>query len=440
MGADVCRQCGDPLPGKAGGRGRVSLYCSAACRQKAYRVRQNPAEGETVERLIAGIRARAGGLAPTPPLQLDTDARVLASLVRRLRGLARDAITQDAITQDAVTQDAVTLDAPVENVTREGVTQEEDFAALAEAHQHELRVHCYRMLGSFDEAEDLVQETFLRAWRGRETYQGRASLRAWLYRIATNACLDHLDRHKRTPEPYPPMPGAGPEPAPTSIAWLQPYPDLLLEQTPESAAVTRETIELVFLAAIQHLPPLQRAVLILRDVLGWPAKDTAALLDMSLASVNSALQRARPAVRRQLPERRADWTAPAEVSEQERDVLHRYIEASRDFDAAAVAELYAEDIKLTMPPDPLWFVGREAILAGLSATMDPSSPQYFGAWEHVLTSANRQPATAGYVRRPGTSVYRAQVLNVLRIENGLITEITAFEPHLFPAFGLPLTL
>nr|BFE86221.1 hypothetical protein GCM10020093_088220 [Planobispora longispora] len=204
--------------------------------------------------------------------------------------------------------------------------------------------------------------------------------------------------------------------------------------------MSRETVELVFLAAIQHLPPRQRAVLILRDVLGLPAAETAGMLEMSLASVNSALQRARPALREHLPGRRAEWTGSAQPTEEEREILRRYMEATDRSDVSAVSALLSEDIRLTMPPNPFWFVGREAMLAFLEPSLDPASPSYFGKWRHLPTRANGQPAAAGYVQRPGTAVYRAQVLDVLRIRDGKIVEITAFEPHLLPAFGLPLKL
>lgn len=182
---------------------------------------------------------------------------------------------------------------------------ERSFGARVEPHRRELHVHCYRLLGSFDDAEDLVQEAFLRAWRRRETYAGRASVRAWLYRIATNACLDALDKRPRRPT------------ADGEVAWLQPYPDDLLTQLPdrregpEDVALSRETVELAFIAAIQHLAPLPRAVLVLRDVLGCSARDTAALLETTVASVNSALQRARGGLRHALPDDRGDWPADA---------------------------------------------------------------------------------------------------------------------------------
>src|SRR4051812_29647782 len=232
------------------------------------------------------------------------------------------------------------------------------FTASVERHRRELHVHCYRMLGSFEESEDMVQETFLRAWRGRAgaTFDGRAGVRAWLYRIATNACLDVLRRRPRRVVPQqlaaPGDPSRRPGP-PVDLPWLQPYPDRLLEpaapaeEEPGAAVVARETIELAFLAAIQHLPPRQRAVLILRDVLGWSANDAAALLDNTVVSVNSALQRARATLRGQLPERRTEWVRSSPASEPERDLLRRYVDAHERADADALAALLRDDARLT---------------------------------------------------------------------------------------------
>jgi RNA polymerase sigma-70 factor (ECF subfamily) len=323
------------------------------------------------------------------------------------------------------------------------------FGALAERYRRELQVHCYRMLASFEDSEDLVQETFLRAWRKRDTFEGRSTFRAWLYRIATNACLDYLDRHPRRPVPRLWKSDTEPQPSivlPAEISWLQPYPDRLLEPVaprddePDAAIVAKETIELAFLAAIQHLPPRQRAVLILRDVLGWSASETAELLDTSVASVKSALQRARPTLRKHLPAERLDWNASSEATEEERALLQRYIDANEQADLDTLAELLREDALLTMPPHPMWFAGRASILAFTADVFDPASPLYHGEWRSLPTRANRQPAAAHYVRRPGDSLFRAQVLDVLRIEGGKVAEVTAFVPELFPAFGLPLTL
>jgi RNA polymerase sigma-70 factor (ECF subfamily) len=314
---------------------------------------------------------------------------------------------------------------------------ESAFTMLVERYRRELRVHCYRMLGSFDESEDLVQETFLRAWKNLAGFEGRSTLRAWLYRIATNACLDTLDGRARRVLPH--HVTASLDSA--DIAWLQPFPDRMApsEAGPDEVVVARETIELVFLAAIQHLPPRQRAVLILRDVLGWPAKQTAELLEGSVASVNSALQRARSTLGEHLPERRLEWAASAESTEQERAVLRRYMDAVERADLGAVAELLAEDVRTTMPPYPEWFQGRDNVIAALATSWDTASPAYVGQFRIVPTQANRQPSLAAYVRAPGDNVYRAFAISVLRIEDGLIVDATAFhDPGLFPAFALPM--
>lgn len=304
------------------------------------------------------------------------------------------------------------------------------------------------MVGSYEESEDLVQETLVRAWSAQDQFEGRAALRTWLYRIASNVCLDFLRHRTRRPQSYERIPGVqhGSSGPPDRLSWLQPYPDRLLEDLPSSdaqpdaAAVTRETIELAFVAAIQHLPPRQRAVLIARDVLGWSTPEVAAMLQLSPPSVTSALQRARGTLRRYLPPRRAEWASRTSLSDEERQILDRYVAAAKDSDTAAMAAMLAEDARLTMPPNPYWFVGRTAILEFVSPVFDASSPRFFGDWRHLKTSANRQPAAAAYVRRPGTGVFRAQVLDVLRVEDGVIAEITSFEPHLFAAFGLPSQL
>ena len=328
-----------------------------------------------------------------------------------------------------------------------GPGDEAALAELLERHRRELHVHCYRMLGSFDEAEDLVQETFLRAWRGRNSFEGGPGFRAWLYRIATNACLDALANRSRRVLPYQVAPAADPraaaQPSPDyEIAWLQPYPDRLLDQVapgdaePDAQVVARETIELAFLAAIQLLPPRQRAVLILRDVLGWSAKETASLLDASVASANSALQRARATMKQHLPPRRLDWAPSSAPTHEERAVLQRYMEATERADPAALAELLAEDARVSMPPTPAWLQGREAVMTAMAQGLAPE----FGRWRLLPTWANRQPAAACYLRRPGETGYRAFSIDVLRIVDGKVVDITAFPAELFSAFGLPATL
>ncbi|MER7213257.1 RNA polymerase subunit sigma-70 [Streptosporangium sp. NPDC000239] len=319
-------------------------------------------------------------------------------------------------------------------------TGADGFAERMQEHRRELHVHCYRMLGSFDDAEDLVQETFLRAWRGRGTLREESGLRAWLYRIATNVCLDHLRAHPRHPQPRPAPaieadPGLEP-PVSGAVPWLQPYPDTLLDAAEE--VVDRETIELAFLVAIQHLPPRQRAVLILRDVLGWSAQETAVSLELTVAAVKSALQRARPVLREHLPARRLDWTAPAESVPEDQAVLRRYVEALEKADPSALAEVLRADVWQTMPPAPIWLLGRTAFLASWTPAM--VGPEAWGDWRVVATRANRQPAAAAYLRRPGETVFSPSWMGVLRVEDGLVTQITTYGDEVFPRFGLPSSL
>jgi RNA polymerase sigma-70 factor (TIGR02960 family) len=309
---------------------------------------------------------------------------------------------------------------------------ESAFAALAERHRRELHVHCYRMLASFDDAEDAVQETLLRAWRHREGFEGGA-FRAWLYRIATNVCLDVLRRSSRRLSAMHSF---------ADVPWLQPYPDRLLDELvsrddqPDAAVVERETIGLAFLSAMQVLPPRQRAALILRDVLGWPADETASLLETSVAAANSALQRARATMQEHLPARRTDWPAAAPTAE-ERALLERFIDAHERCDATAALAIAAPDLRITMPPDLMCFDGIDAIRPLLQRAFGEDRD---GDWRLVPTQANRMPTAASYLRRPGDSVFRAFKFDVLRVEDGAIAEITTFGAGLFPAFGLRPTL
>jgi RNA polymerase sigma-70 factor (TIGR02960 family) len=307
------------------------------------------------------------------------------------------------------------------------------FSALAERHRRELHVHCYRMLASFDDAEDAVQETLLRAWRGRAGFDGGAFFRAWLYRIATNVCLDALQQSSRRRTAVRSF---------ADLPWLQPYPDRLLDEVaprddePDAVVVERETIELAFLSAMQVLPPRQRAALILRDVLGWSAADTASLLETSVPAANSALQRARATLQAHLPARRTDWSAAAPTAE-ERALLERFIDAHERCDAAAAIAIAAPDLRVTMPPDLLCFDGLDAIAPLLERAFGEDRD---GDWRLVPTRANRMPTAASYLRRPGDSTFRAFKFDVLRIEDGAIAEITTFGAGLFEAFGLPQTL
>jgi RNA polymerase sigma-70 factor (ECF subfamily) len=306
------------------------------------------------------------------------------------------------------------------------------FTASVERYRRELHVHCYRMLGSFEESEDLVQETFLRAWRRRQTFEGRSSLRAWLYRIATNACLDALDKRPRTVS------------ANGEVLWLQPYPDKLLEEAvgagddPEAAVVSKETIELAYLVAIQRLVPLQRAVLILRDVLGLSAKETASVLETSVPAVNSALQRARAAMGDHLPEHRDEWPSGTDVTAAERELLDRYVEYSEGPDPIALKRLLSEDVRFSMPPQPGLWEGREEVF---QCWIDGGfGSEAFGSLRCLVTRANRQPAVANYVRTPGDEGYSPLALDVFRIADGEVADIVVFDGSVFPWFGLPESL
>ena len=324
---------------------------------------------------------------------------------------------------------------------------ESTFGAITEQYRRQLHVHCYRMTGSFDDADDLVQETLLRAWRSRASFEGRSSFRNWLYRIATNACLNALERSPRritAPDVAPATadPRATPKWAP-ELPWLQPYPDQLLEPAaphdaePEAVVAARETIQLVYLAAIQHLPPRQRAVLILRDALDWSANETAELLDMTVSSVNSALHRARTTMRGALPQDAEAEAAVARPTDTEQALLQKFMEAFERADAAGLASILRADARLTMPPALMWFDGRDSVMTLYRQLLGPDS---FGDFKLVATAANRQPAAAAYLRAHGKSAYRLTGLNVLRIHDSAIAEVTAFRPDLCSAFHLPSSL
>ncbi|WP_069773817.1 RNA polymerase subunit sigma-70 [Streptomyces sp. LUP30] len=473
-----CQACGTPIE-SAGGPGRVASYCSQACRQRAYRERRRP-DGTPVRELVSDIGSRLGRLRLQPGLAFHADVEALSTRFAQLRRLAREARQTGAgearpggealaerhpenVTPDTVTKPLVPPPGPRGTPsgsagissgsagTSSGVhgpSGEDAFTSLVEGHRRELRVHCYRLLGSYDEADDLTQETFLRAWRARDALEDVANVRAWLYRIATHVCLDFLRRHNRRPAPYEPVPGldSGDGPPPPRLPWLQPFPDDQLPETPapqrrpDEEAVAGETLELVFLTAVQLLPPRQRAAVILRDVAGWSAQETADLLGSTLASANSAVQRGRSALREALPGRREDWSAAATPSAEDLKLVQRYVDAVARADFDAMVDLVREDAVLTMPPNPFWFTSRDALFAFVRPNIDPASPTFFGHWRLMPVRANGQPAVAGYLRRPGTSVFRAQLIDVLRTREGRIAEITTFEPHLFPAFGLPMTL
>jgi RNA polymerase sigma-70 factor (TIGR02960 family) len=307
------------------------------------------------------------------------------------------------------------------------------FGDLSERYRRELHLHCYRMLASFDDAEDAVQEALLRAWRARDTFDGSTLFRAWLYRIATNVCLDALRRRARRPAEVATA---------ADVPWLQPYPDRLLDEIParaerpEEIVVARETVSLAFIAALQVLPARQRAALISRDVLGWSAARTAELLQTSVAAANSALQRARSTMAGHLPANRADWPS-GRPDPRERALLERFIDAHERGDTEAAAAIAASDITITMPPYPMRFRGLDGLLPLLDRAFGPDRE---GDWRLLPTAANRLPAAASYLRRPGDTEFRAFKLDVLRISNGQIAEITTFGYALFGQFGLPPTV
>lgn len=320
---------------------------------------------------------------------------------------------------------------------------EQAFAKLAARYHREIHLHCYRMLGSFADAEDLVQETLLRAWRGLPRFAERASFRAWLYTIATNACLKALARRPRQyapPQLGPPAAvGQAASPPAAEVIHLQPYPDVLLDAgrdaDPAARYLLREGVELAFIVAIQHLPPRQRAVLILREVLGWSAAECAELLGTTVPAVTSALQRARGRV----AELGGDTTASRPLSDEvERALVRRYVDAWHRADVAALVALLREDALMTMPPSPTWFLGRAAIGAFFASS--PADGESIERLRLVETRANGQPTLAAY-RADDHGAYLPYGLMVLTLDGDAIGAITGFlEQGLFPAFGLPATL
>jgi RNA polymerase sigma-70 factor (ECF subfamily) len=319
------------------------------------------------------------------------------------------------------------------------------FSRVVDEHRRELHAHCYRMLGSLHDAEDALQETLLRAWRGLPDFGGRSSLRTWLYTIATNVCMDVLGRRSRRVLPIDYGPPSAPTKAPgeplVESAWVEPYPDEALglpdgPASPDARYEQREAVELAFVAALQHLPATQRAVLILREVLGFSAREVAESLDTTVASVNSALQRARRAVRERLPERSQQATLRSLGDERMRALIEAYLDAWKRADVDALRALLAEDAVFSMPPWPIWWQGGETI-AGFSTTAAKVCP----STHKVATRANGQPAVASYGLDPESGRYTASAIDVFTFEGDAIKEITAFvNPELFERFGLPAEL
>ncbi|MEU0437440.1 sigma-70 family RNA polymerase sigma factor [Streptomyces sp. NPDC006290] len=317
-------------------------------------------------------------------------------------------------------------------------TDRDDFVRLTDPYRRELLAHCYRMLGSVDDAEDLVQETYLRAWRSYDGYEGRASLRTWLYRIATNTCLTALEGRGRRPLPTGlGGPGAAPEeplraPA-TDIPWLQPLPDTLVD--PATVVAARGSLRLALVAALQNLPARQRAVLILRDVLAWRASEVAALLDTSTAAVKSTLQRARARLDEVAPEE--DLVVEPDGAD-DRELLDRYVKAFENADMGSLLSLLRDGVELEMPPHLEWFSGKKDVLRFLRVRVLSGRE---AGWIRMLpVRANGQPAVAAY-ERGVDGVLRAHSVQVLTVEERGVARLTVFlDPGLFAAFGLPRIL
>ena len=312
---------------------------------------------------------------------------------------------------------------------------EDAFASLVAPHERELQAHAYRMLGSVHDAEDALQDALLRAWRGLPRFDGRtgsagtgSSLRGWLYKIATNTCLDTIGRRQRRGLPMDLLPAAevGEMPGRPLVesAWIEPFPDVMLEPAapPDARYEQRESVELAFVAALQHLPASQRAVLILREVLGFSAKEVSELLDTSVPAVNSALQRARKTIDERMPDESQQQTLRALGDDGVRDIVERYMDAMARGDVDAVVAMLAQDAAWSMPPLGTWYRGHEALRAFLA--MGPLSGRF--RWTHVAASANSQPAIGSYTWREDEGCYRPFALDVLTLRGGQIAEITSF--------------
>jgi RNA polymerase sigma-70 factor (TIGR02960 family) len=328
-------------------------------------------------------------------------------------------------------------------LTRARAGDGDAFRQLVEPYRHQLHLHCYRILGSVHDAEDALQETLLSAWQGLDGFEERASVRTWLYRVATNRCLKALRTQRRNPSagPTAPLPDL-PEPTRRGpVLWLEPYPDLLIDQLadddpgPEARFEAREAISLAFMTALQLLPPRQRAVLILRDVLGFHAREVAEVLESTEESVTSALKRARAALHRQLPGSRAREQPPAPGSATEREVVERFTRAFEAKDVEAIVGLLTQDVWLTMPPIPLEWQGHDLAGEFLTAT----AIQH-GRRRLIATRANGQPAVCIYVRDPQAGVLHPVGLLVLTLAGDRICAMTRFDTSVLAHFGLPRTL
>jgi RNA polymerase sigma-70 factor, ECF subfamily len=332
---------------------------------------------------------------------------------------------------------------PDQLVTAARQGDEGAFRELVELHRRELHVHCYRMTGSVHDADDAVQEVFLRAWRGLARFEGRSSLRAWLYRIATNVCLDLGNDRARRALPidfgaYANQPELA-DPASSEATWLEPYPDERLAVRdgyagPEARYEQRESVELAFVAALQHLPANQRAALIMRDVLGYSAREVAETLDTTPTAVNSALQHARTTVENRIPERSQQATLRELGDDRLRSIVTGYMTALERGDIDAILAMLADDATWSMPPTPSWYQGHDAI-----AEFFANGPGVV-RWRHLPTRANGQLAVGCYIWKPESGTYVAHVLDVLTLRGTQIAAVTAFlDPEVFDGFGLPRT-
>jgi RNA polymerase sigma-70 factor, ECF subfamily len=315
------------------------------------------------------------------------------------------------------------------------------FTRLVEPLQRQLHAHCYRMLGSAHDADDALQDALLRAWRGLAQFEGRSSLRSWLYTVATRTCLDFAESRGRRALPVdlgPASERAVTESAPlTEVAWLGPYPDAGLADGPGGPGTRyeqREAVEIAFVAALQHLPGNQRAALLLFEVLGYSAAEIAATMDTTTASVNSALQRARKIVAEKIPEPSQQQTLRKVGDTRLRELVAGYSTALERGDAGALIALLTEDVTWSMPPLPHWYRGLDAVTDFVLKVPLGSC----GSWRHLPVSANGQPAAASYLRREDTGPYGAWAVNVLTVRDGRIAEVTSFiGPEHFELFGLP---
>jgi RNA polymerase sigma-70 factor (TIGR02960 family) len=328
-------------------------------------------------------------------------------------------------------------------ITRARAGDGDAFRELIEPYRRELQVHCYRMLGSFQDAEDALQDTLLAAWQGLDGFEGRASVRTWLYRVATNRCLDALRAASRRPAKEWDIPGVEP-PEPTrlgEIPWLEPYPDALLEGAinvplgPEARYEQTEAISLAFVTALQLLPARQRAVLILREVLGYHANEVAEMLDSTVESVNSALKRARVTLQRRLPPTGEHDPPPVPDSPAEQALVAKFVRAYESGDVDGLVTLLTADVAVSMPPVPLEWQGRD-VVARFYASVFGRGPTY----DLVPTRANGQLAFGAYLRAPAGGIRHGAGLLVLTVAGDRISGLTRFDNDVLPSFGLPRSL